>query len=123
MLTVPPTTKLWFAAAVDLRLGFDGLANQVHTQPSGDPTSGHLFVFTNRSANRLKGLYWGGHGYCLWCTRLGAGRYHFPETTATGIELTAAQFAMILDGIDGSRVRRFKRYSPPAPTSSRYPSA
>ena len=25
MLTVPPTTKLWFAAAVDLRLGFDGL--------------------------------------------------------------------------------------------------
>jgi hypothetical protein len=37
--------------------------------------------------------------------------------------LTAAQFAMILDGIDVSRVRHFKRYSPPAPTSSRYPSA
>jgi hypothetical protein len=25
VLTVPPTTKLWFSAAVDLRLGFDGL--------------------------------------------------------------------------------------------------
>jgi transposase len=123
VLTVPPTTKLWFAAAVDLRLGFDGLANLVRTQLSGDPTSGHLFVFTNRSANRLKVLYWGGHGYCLWCTRLEAGRYHFPEATAAGIELTGAQFAMILDGIDVSRVRRFKRYSPPAPTTSRYPSA
>ena len=53
-----------------------------------DPTSGHLFVFTNRSADRVKVLYWGGHGLCLWCTRLEAGRYHFPEATAAGIELT-----------------------------------
>jgi transposase len=80
--------------------------------------SGHLFVFTNRSANRVKVLYWGGHGLCLWCQRLEAGRYHFPEATATGIELSAAQFAMILGGIDVSRVRRFKRFST-APTRSR----
>ena len=71
----------------------------------------------------MKVLYWGGHGLCLWCQRLEAGRYHFPEATATGIELSAAQFAMILEGIDLSRVRRFKRYSPPAPATSRYPSA
>ena len=64
MLTIPPTTKLWFASAVDLRLGFDGLANLVRTQLSADPLSGHLFVFTNRSANRVKVLYWGGHGLC-----------------------------------------------------------
>ena len=75
MLTVPPSTKLWFAAAVDLRLGFDGLAGLVRTQLHADPLSGHLFVFTNRSANRVKVLYWGGHGLCLWCQRLEAGRY------------------------------------------------
>ncbi|QJW99921.1 IS66 family insertion sequence element accessory protein TnpB [Frigoriglobus tundricola] len=68
MLAVPPTTKLWFAAAVDPRLGFDGLANLVRHQLKADPTSGHLYVFSNRSANRLKVLNWGGHGYCLWCT-------------------------------------------------------
>ena len=115
MLTVPPSTKLWFAPAVDLRLGFDGLANLVRTQLNADPLSGHLFVFTNRCADRVKVLYWGGHGLCLWCSRLEAGRYHFPEATAAGIELTATQFAMILDGIDLSRVRRFKRFAlPPA---------
>ena len=113
MLTVPPTTKLWFAPAVDLRLGFDGLANLVRTQLAADPTSGHLFVFTNRSANRVKVLYWGGHGLCLWCQRLETGRYHFPEATPAGIELSASQFAMILDGIDLSRVRRFKRFEAP----------
>jgi transposase len=118
VLTVPPTTKLWFVGGVDLRLGFDGLANLVRTHLSADPTSGHLFVFSNRSADRVKVLYWGGHGYCLWCSRLEAGRYHFPEATAAGIELTAAQFAMILDGIDTARVRRFKRFST-APTTSR----
>lgn len=113
MLTVPPSLKLWFAPAVDLRLGFDGLAALVRTQLHADPLSGHLFVFTNRNANRVKVLYWGGHGLCLWCQRLEAGRYHFPEATAAGIELTPGQFHMILDGIDLSRVRRFKRFTKP----------
>ena len=48
MLTIPPSTKLWFAAAVDLRLGFDGLANLVRSQLDADPLSGHLFVFVRR---------------------------------------------------------------------------
>jgi transposase len=111
VLTIPPSVKLWFAPAVDLRLGFDGLAARVRTQLHADPLSGHLFVFTNRAGNRVKVLYWGGHGLCLWCQRLEAGRYHFPAATDAGIELTAGQFQMILDGIDLSRVRRFKRFS------------
>ena len=45
-----------------MRLGFDGLAALVRTQLNADPLGGHLFVFTNRSPNRLKVLYWGGHG-------------------------------------------------------------
>ena len=114
MLTIPPSTKLWFAAAVDLRLGFDGLSALVRVQLNADPLSGHLFVFTNRSANRVKVLYWGGHGLCLWCQRLEQGRYHFPTPPAdsTSMELSAGQFQMILDGIDLTRVKRFKRFTP-----------
>jgi len=106
MLTVPPTTKLWFAGAVDLRLGFDGLANRVRSVLDADPTSGHLFVFTNRAANRVKVLYWGGRGLCLWCQRLEVGRYPFPPVTDGRLELTATQFAMILDGFDPLTARR-----------------
>lgn len=116
MRTVPPTVKLWFAVQpVDFRLGFDGLFALVQSRLNADTLSGHLFVFTNRSANRLKVLYWGGHGLCLWCQRLEAGHYHFPppaDPTAPRVEPTAARFAMILDGIDVSRVRRFKRFTP-----------
>jgi len=116
MISLPPAVKLWYCRdAVDMRLGFDGLFNLVRSRLNADPLSGHLFIFRNRTADRLKVLYWGGHGLCLWCQRLEAGRYHFSEAPAdaASVELTAGQFQMVLDGIDLSRVRRFKRLARP----------
>ena len=114
MLSLPVAVKLWYCPeAVDMRLGFDGLFARVRSRLQADPLSGHLFIFRNRAAGRPKVLYWGGHGLCLGCQRLEAGRYHFPDAPADarGIELTAGQFQMILDGIDLSRVKRFKRFT------------
>jgi transposase len=113
MLSIPHTVKLWYATQhVDFRLGFDGLYALVQSRLAADPQSGHLFIFRNRTADRIKVLYWGGHGLCLWCQRLEAGRYHFPQPQEgqASIELTASQFAMILDGIDLTHLRHFKRY-------------
>lgn len=116
MLTIPPAVKLWYCPdPVDMRLGFDGLFALVRSRLQADPLSGHLFIFRNRTADRLKVLYWGGHGLCLWCQRLEAGRYHFPDAASntSSLQLTPGQFQMILDGIDLSTVRRFKRLAPP----------
>src|SRR5437588_10817063 len=112
MISFPPAVQLWYCRdAVDMRLGFDGLFNLVRSRLQADPLSGHLFIFRDRTADRLEVLSWGGHGLCLFCQRLEAGRYHFPDAAdATRIDLTAGQFQMILDGIDLSRVRRFKRF-------------
>ena len=83
MLSLPPAVKLWYCPdPVDMRLGFDGLFNLVRARLQADPLGGHLFIFRNRAADRLKVLYWGGHGLCLWCQRLEAGRYHFPDPPA-----------------------------------------
>jgi transposase len=117
MLSVPAAVKLWYCPTpVDMRLGFDGLFSLVRSRLNADPLSGHLFIFRNRTADRLKVLYWGGHGLCLWCQRLEAGRYHFPEVGGDrpAVELSAGAFQMVLDGIDLSRVRRFKRFALPA---------
>jgi transposase len=114
MLSLSPAVQLWYCPTpVDMRLGFDGLFCLVENRLRADPLSGHLFIFRNRSADRLKVLYWGGHGLCLWCQRLEAGRYHFPDGSPEdpSLELTPGQFQMILDGIDLSRVQRFKRFS------------
>jgi transposase len=118
MLSVPAAVKLWYCPEpTDMRLGFDGLFARVKSRLAADPLSGHLFIFRNRSADRLKVLYWGGHGLCLWSQRLEAGRYHFPEVGGDrpAVEMSAGQFRMVLDGIDPSRVRRFKRFVPPSP--------
>jgi transposase len=114
MLSLGVAVKLWYCPTpVDMRLGFDGLHGLVISRLRADPLCGHLFIFRNRAANRLKVLYWGGHGLCLWCQRLEAGRYHFPDAAGDRpvIELSAAQFQMVIDGIDLSRVRRFKRFA------------
>jgi transposase len=115
VLSLSPAVKLWYCPEpVDMRLGFDGLYALVSNRLKADPLSGHLFIFRNRTANRVKVLYWGGHGLCLWCQRLEAGRYHFPDATPekASLELTAGQFHMILDGIDLAQARHFKRFSP-----------
>lgn len=117
MLTLSPAVKIWYAPQpVDFRLGFDGLYALVVARLQAEPKSGHLFIFRNKTADRVKVLYWGGHGLCLWCQRLEAGRYHFPPTQGdpAKLELSATQFQMILDGIDLSSVHRFKRYRPSA---------
>jgi transposase len=115
MLSLSPAVKLWYCPQpVDMRLGFDGLYALVQNRLEADPLSGHLFIFRNRSGNRLKVLYWGGHGLCLWCQRLEQGRYHFPEPEQgkDRVELTCAQFQMVLEGIDLSGARHFKRFCP-----------
>src|SRR5262245_8654898 len=117
MLSLSVAVKLWFCStAVDMRLGYDGLFSYVQSHLQADPLSGHLFIVRDRAATRIKTLYWGGHGLCLWCARLEAGRYHFPEVAGDQpvVELSAAQFQMVLDGIDLSLVRRFKRFALPA---------
>jgi transposase len=116
VLTPSPAVKLWYCPTpVDMRLGFDGLYALVRNRLDADPLSGHLFIFRNKAADRLKVLYWGGHGLCLWCQRLESGRYHFPQAddASKAVEMSAAAFAMVLEGIDLSRVKRFKRFEVP----------
>jgi transposase len=116
VLTLPPSVRIWYATSpTDLRRGFDGLAALVRTQLRLDPLSGHLFVFFNRKADRLKVLYWDRDGLCLWYKRLEQGRFHFPAADTDVLELTPGQLQMILDGIDVERVRRYKRYQRPQP--------
>jgi len=62
MLSVTPATRVFLALApVDMRKSFNGLYTLAKEQLQQEPTSGHLFVFTNRLRNRLKILFWDGY--------------------------------------------------------------
>ena len=107
------TTRIWLAVeATDMRCGFDRLAERVSAVISQDPLSGHLFVFASRRHERLKILTWDRDGYVLWYKRLEAGIFKLPrvEQGVRSVELRASELAMVLDGIDMTKLKRTPRY-------------
>jgi transposase len=120
VINFPPTVRIFLAAQpADMRRGFDGLAALTTSVIGQDPLSGHLFVFRNRRGDRLKILYWDRDGLAIWAKRLERGAFRFPTPTGDRLEVTPAEMAAILEGIDLSRARRQRRFVLPAATPAR----
>ncbi len=121
-LDLAQSTRIWLAAeATDMRCGFDRLAERVQTVVGRSPLSGHLFVFRSRRGDRLKILLWDRDGYVLWYKRLETGVFKLPRVDAGvgSVELRASELAMLLDGIDMSKLKRVPRYERGARTEQR----
>jgi transposase len=107
MIALPAGTRVWLAAGVtDMRKGMDGLAALVQTALGENPFSGHLFVFRGRRGDLVKLLWFDGDGVCLFAKRLERGRFVWPQAASGSIVLSAAQLAMLLEGIDWRRPTR-----------------
>lgn len=107
------TVRIWLATEkTDMRCGFDRLAERVQAVIGVDPLSGHLFVFRSRRGDRLKILVWDRDGYVLWYKRLEEGVFKLPRVPegARSMELRASELAMVLDGIDMTKLKRVPRY-------------
>jgi transposase len=102
-----PTTRVYLACRpVDLRKGLDGLAAQVANVLQADPFSGHLFIFRGKRGDYLKLVYWDGSGLCLFAKRLEKGRFVWPPIVDGRMQLTPAQMALLIEGIDWRRTVR-----------------
>ena len=116
------TTRIWLATApADMRCGFDRLAERVKAVITQDPLSGHLFVFRSRRGERLKILTWDRDGYVLWYKLLESGVFKLPRLKegSRSVELRPSELAMILDGIDMTKLKRVPRTSEPAEATGR----
>lgn len=105
--------RIWLAVeATDMRCSFDRLAERVKSVIGQDPSDNSLFVFRSRRGDRLKILTWDRDGFVLWYKRLEAGVFKLPRLNAgtRSVELRASELAMILDGIDISKLKRVARY-------------
>ena len=106
-------TRIWLAVEpADMRCGFDRLAERVRAVIGHDPLSDALFIFRSRRGDRLKILTWDRDGFVLWYKRLEAGVFKLPRVKdgARSVELLASELAMILDGIDMTKLKRVPRY-------------
>ena len=95
-------SAIYLACGVtDLRKSVDGLSNIIRQDFQMDPFGNFLFLFCNRSRNRMKGLMWDRNGFCLCYKRLdGAGaRFKWPDKPEAVRGVTVSQLRMLLDGM------------------------
>jgi transposase len=96
-----PGVRVWLATSpVDMRRSFDRLAEHVRTILAHDPLSGHLFVFRNRSAERVKILWWDQDGFAIYYKRLERGTFHWPSSTEPAARaISRRQLGWLLEGL------------------------
>ncbi len=98
----------------NMNYSFDRLMGRVQEVFDQDPLSGHLFLFLNRSRDRMKILFWDRDGFCIWYKRLERGSFQLLTATndSEGIELEYSQLVKLHGGLDlrtGRRRRRYRR--------------
>lgn len=114
MIAVPP--RILFARQpVDFRKQIDGLAAVCERALGEEPLDGTLFLFTNRYGNALKALMWTHGGFTLVYKKLERGRFCWPAGDADRVQVTPAELAALLEGIDLTNARRLKRWNPGNP--------
>jgi transposase len=98
----------------NMNYSFDRLMGRAQEIFDQEPCSGHLFLFLNRSRDRIKILFWDQDGFCIWYKRLERGTFQLLRTAndEEGIELDYSQLVRLLGGLDlrtGRRRRRYRR--------------
>lgn len=99
---IPAAVRIFVCTEpMDMRQGFDRLAQTVRAKLGEDPESGSLFVFANRGATRLKTLWFDRNGYCLLYKRLHGAVFELPSTSAGSgaIQIDAMRLAELLRGV------------------------
>lgn len=115
MIALPPQIRVFlYRLPTDMRKSFHGLVALTESSLMQDPLSGSLFVFVNRRRDRIKILYWGQTGFCIWYQQLQKGTYQLPDEASLeerqAVEVTRSQLSLILDGIDLSSARQRMRF-------------
>jgi transposase len=115
MIALPPLLRIFlYRLPTDMRKSFHGLVALTESALKQDPLSGSLFVFLNRRRDRIKILYWGQTGFCIWYQQLEKGTYQLPGETSLeeveSLEVTRAQLSLILEGIDLASARQRRRF-------------
>jgi len=101
MLNLMPTTRVFVALApVDFRLGFNGLSACVQGVLGQEVMSGCVFVFVNKSRNRIKLLWWDGSGLILCAKRLERGRFSWPLGEGKTVGLRSEELTALITGLE-----------------------
>lgn len=108
MLSVPRALPVFLAVKpLDMRKSFDGLAMYIQSFLKMNPLKDGLFIFRNKSGDKVKLIYWHRNGLVIVYKRLEQGRFTWPRVSDETVSLTRQELELLLDGIDLSKLKRF----------------
>lgn len=97
---------IWlYPGHVDFRKSINGLALIIEQSGSHSPFDEALFVFCNRTRDKIKALYWDKTGFCLWYKRLEKDFFRWPKVGQHAVRLTEEQWRWLLAGVDLGKIR------------------
>lgn len=101
--------KIWLCRnAVDFRCGVDGLSCLVSNHLKQNPQEG-IYLFFNRSKDKIKGLSWHKNGFVLFYKRLEMGRFHINFNKESGaIEVSRDEFSWLLAGLEWQKMTAWR---------------
>lgn len=109
MLNVFDTSKAYLACgSTDLRKSIDGLAAIVQMRFKLDPFSNCLFIFCNKSKNKIKILHWEYSGFWIYYKRLEMGLFKWPLNENEVKCITLREARWLLDGLSTEQPKAHK---------------
>lgn len=87
-----------------MRKSFHGLALLVHDRMQHDPADGSMYVFWNKSRNKLKILQWDRDGFWLHYKNLAKGKFIIPASENDTSTLTGKNLHYILEGLSTTKI-------------------
>lgn len=112
MLTIHDKLRIYaYTQPTDMRKGINGLSGVVREQLDSDPTDGSLFLFVNRSRDRLKLLHFADGGFWLYYRVLEAGTFEKLVASDDGchLQLDATELSMLLSGVSLSQAKKRRK--------------
>ncbi len=92
--------KIWlYQETVDFRKQAPGLVELTAAVLEKDPSDGSVYIFRNRSKDKVKLLVWERNGYFLGSKTLEKGRFAFPMNESGQREVSVSELMMLISGM------------------------
>ena len=109
MLNIEDIDTVYIApGSTDLRKSIDGLSLLVESEFSLNPYEKALFVFCNKSMNRLKILHFD-EGFWIYYFRLENSRFKWPKNTDEALKVNKNELKWLLKGYEIRYKSKFKK--------------
>ena len=102
MFSLNDSMRYWLYRPTDMRKSYYTLSGIVTNELGCDPCNGDVYIFMNKSRNRIKLLQWEPGGQVLYCKLLESGTFGMPsgmEKDTVSRRIEGSERVMVVEGI------------------------